>query len=220
MRRSRNKIKSNESPENQADDALETLAPTSVYSSSSRSQPDMSKFCPKTLHSLLSCAKELSQANNPLQSQSKNQQPAISHTLQSFSEHDYDYTFRNESESSLAYEKQLRQSLYEYTISSIPSKHLYENTDNVIRLANEDRLTLQKAMQYAMNSLELARETKNAMSRVEESIQNLEDVADAMFELLEIDKNASDLVMKSMCYDKLKNNYYKKMSQVENSQGG
>ncbi|CAG8481902.1 2971_t:CDS:2 [Dentiscutata erythropus] len=201
MRRGRNKIKSNESPGNQADDALETLAPTSVYSSSSRSQPDMSKFRPKTLYSL-------------------------------------------PSQSSLAYEKQLQQSPYKYTISSIPLKHLYENTDNVIRLANEDRLTLQNAMQYAMNSLELACKTKNAISRVEESIQNLvqiitgtndnnddmttkrtkkrflEDVADVMFELLEIDKNTSDLVIKSMCYDKLKNNYYEKMSQVENSQGG
>ncbi|CAG8802386.1 27408_t:CDS:1, partial [Dentiscutata erythropus] len=45
--------------------------------------------------------------------------------------------------------------------------------DIVISLANEDCLMLQKAMQYAINSLKPAHETKNAMSCAEESIQNL-----------------------------------------------
>ncbi|CAG8677397.1 14452_t:CDS:2, partial [Racocetra fulgida] len=74
-----------------------------------------------------------------------------------------------ESENSPTYEKSSQKSPYEITGFSIPSKRSFER----IRLADEDRLILQKAMQYAMSSLELARETKNTMSCVEESIQNL-----------------------------------------------
>ncbi|CAG8802971.1 11908_t:CDS:2, partial [Racocetra persica] len=94
-------------------------------------------------------SKELLQTNSSPQSHLRNQQSAN------------------------RYEKLSRKSSYRITSFSISSKHSFEHTNNDIRLANEDHLILQKAMQYAMSSLKLACKTKNAISHVKESIQNL-----------------------------------------------
>ncbi|CAG8592116.1 1673_t:CDS:2 [Dentiscutata erythropus] len=240
MRRNKKRNKPNEPQEELADDALEILALLSICSLSS---------C--TSHSLPLQTPQL-QFNNSPKSQIAHLTQLQLKAQQSFNS-EQSNIFKPHSQT-----RSLSQSFGECSdLSKSPhesTKRSSGNIDNITKvssLANEDRLMLQKTMQYAITSLELAYENKNAMSRVEELVQNLvqiiigtnddndvmttpgvytkqrrirkwflKDVADAIFELLENDKNADDLVMKNMYYDKLKNNFHKKMIQIKNSQGG